>query len=308
MKPATPLLTHNASKSSISREQRCHRFHPTTKTGPQRCQRFQPGIALHRRGKQCTRAHTVARATRQCAYPRSTMPLRNAIRKVRTRPIIPHAIPTQPDPASTQNPQNSNDQTPNHETHSRELHAKLPLGGGLAWLRADALSHAQQHGAAGVKGAGGTGGARGRRRGLARQHTDTPTDWRPPRGLRGLAGLRADAPSEARGADGERAGRPRGGRRSVGATSNSSRRGRRAGGPPPTGTHSGRALRRPERQRRHKKHSTGARARRPAPLDATTQTRQLRSTDVPCRSARAARRSRRSSRNPRLRRRAGPRR
>ena len=71
---------------------------------------------------------------------------------------------------------------------------------------------------------GGTRGtcrvADGRRRGLAGQHTDTPTDWRPPRGLRGLAGLRADAPSEARGADGERAGRPRGGRRSVGATSN----------------------------------------------------------------------------------------
>ena len=190
MKPATPLLAHNAAKSSISREQRCHRFHPTTKTGPQRCQRFQPGIVLHRRGKQCTRAYTVARATRQCAYPRSAMPLRNAIRKVRPRPIIPHAIPTQPNPASTQNPQNSNDQTSNHETHSRELHAKLPLGGGLAWLRADALSHTQQHGAAGVKGAGGTGGARGRRRGLARQHTDTPTDWRPPRGLRGLAGLR----------------------------------------------------------------------------------------------------------------------
>ena len=50
-------------------------------------------------------------------------------------------------------------------------------------------------------------------------HTDTPTDWKPPRGLRGLAGQRVDAPSEARGADGERAGRPRGGRRSVGATS-----------------------------------------------------------------------------------------
>ena len=46
-----------------------------------------------------------------------------------------------------------------------------------------------------------------------------PTDWRPPRGLRGLAGQRADAPSEARGADGERAGRPRDGRRSVGVTS-----------------------------------------------------------------------------------------
>ena len=34
-----------------------------------------------------------------------------------------------------------------------------------------------------------------------------PPDWRPPRGLRGLAGLRDDAPSGARGADGERAGR-----------------------------------------------------------------------------------------------------
>ena len=44
-----------------------------------------------------------------------------------------------------------------------------------------------------------------------------PPDRRPTRGLRGLAGLRADAPSEARGADGERAGRPRVGRRSGGA-------------------------------------------------------------------------------------------
>ena len=50
-----------------------------------------------------------------------------------------------------------------------------------------------------------------------------------------------------------------------------------------------------------------AQGRRPAPLDATTQT-QLRSTCVRCRSARTARRSRRSSRSPRLRRRAGPRR
>ena len=84
---------------------------------------------------------------------------------------------------------------------------------------------ARQHTAisrAGVEAAGGTAGpgcgARGWR-GLAGQHTDTPTDWRPPRGLRGLAGLRADTPSEARSADGGRAGRPRGGRRSVGATS-----------------------------------------------------------------------------------------
>ena len=36
----------------------------------------------------------------------------------------------------------------------------------------------------------------------------------------------------------------------------SSRRGRLAGGPPPTGTHSGRALRRPEHQRRHKHRRT----------------------------------------------------
>ena len=48
-------------------------------------------------------------------------------------------------------------------------------------------------------------------------HTyQAPPDWRPPRGLRGLAGLRDDAPSEARSADGERAGRPRGGRRAGG--------------------------------------------------------------------------------------------
>ena len=78
----------------------------------------------------------------------------------------------------------------------------------------------------------------------------------------GLAGLRADAPSEARGADGERAGRPRGGRRSVGATSNNSQRGRRAGGPPPTGTHSGRGLRHPEHPWGHKQPSN-ANARQP---------------------------------------------
>ena len=36
---------------------------------------------------------------------------------------------------------------------------------------------------------------------------DKSPDWRLPRGLQGLAGLRADAPSEARSADGERAGR-----------------------------------------------------------------------------------------------------
>ena len=96
---------------------------------------------------------------------------------------------------------------------------------------------------------------------------------------------RRRAEPKARGADGERAGRR-----------------------PPAHTAAqprGRTRRRPEQQRRHKQHSTGARTRRPAPLDATTQT-QLRSTCVRCRSAHAAHRSRRSSRSPRLRRRAGP--
>ena len=60
-------------------------------------------------------------------------------------------------------------------------------------------------------------GADGQWRGLAGQHADTPTDWRPPRGLRGLAGLR-DRPLRAAGSRVaiSRAGRPRGGRRSGG--------------------------------------------------------------------------------------------
>ena len=132
--------------------------------------------------------------------------------------------------------------------------AAVPVGGGRARPGSETTHPA---GSAGVKGAGGTcrgadgrwwglAGLRatrqharhrrcgGRRRDLPRcrwavagpgrgNHTDTPTDWKPPRGLRGLAGLRDDAPSEARGADGERAGRPRGGRRSVGATSKAAR-------------------------------------------------------------------------------------
>ena len=42
----------------------------------------------------------------------------------------------------------------------------------------------------GVEGAGGSGcGAGGRRQNLDGQHTDTPPDWRPPRGLQGLAAV-----------------------------------------------------------------------------------------------------------------------
>ena len=44
-----------------------------------------------------------------------------------------------------------------------------------------------------------------------------PPVWRVPAGSQGLAGLRADAPSEARGADGERAGEPDGARNTGGA-------------------------------------------------------------------------------------------
>ena len=95
------------------------------------------------------------------------------------------------------------------------------------------------------------------------QHTDTPTDWRPPRGLRGLARLRADAPSHTSATwrhwcGGRRRDLPRcrwavagPGRASRRRAERSSQRGRIAGGPPPTGTHSGRGLRRPEHQRGH---------------------------------------------------------
>ena len=197
----------------------------------------------------------------------------------------------------------------------------------------------------GVGGTGGPGcGARGRRRGLdgttqhrrrhrrggrrrdrrawlrcpwaaagpGRHHTapKAPPAWRAPEGPEGTGGLR-DRPLRAAGSRVaiSRAAGPDGARNTRGATSNTSRKAAAHGNNQQPGP-AGRA-KRPARQhttRRHKKHSTGARAHRPAPLDATTQTRQLRSTCVPYRSARAARRWRRSSRSPRLRRRAGPRR
>ena len=58
-----------------------------------------------------------------CTKKASNAPVRAPLQ--RRAPSISHAIPTQPDPTPTQNPQNSNDQTSNHETHPRELHAKL---------------------------------------------------------------------------------------------------------------------------------------------------------------------------------------
>ena len=172
-----------------------------------------------------------------------------------------------------------------HDTRGQQVTPRCRRAGAWPGFETTHRTMHQRPGTTGVEGAGGTcRGAGGRRQGLARQHTDTPTDWRPPRGLRGLARLRDDAPSEARGADGERAGRPRGGRRSVGATSNAQITGKSG-----TTQHRG----------------AGPQARAPS---ATTQTRTLRSTCARSRSARAARRWRRSSRSPRLRRQAGPRR
>ena len=163
--------------------------------------------------------------------------------------------------------------------------AAVPVGDGGAW---PGFETTHQACAAGVESAGGTGGhGRASRRGAERS-----------------AALAS------------RAAGPSGAQNTSGTTRNNSRKATAHGHtkqPGPTEQDA----RRPEHQRHHTEttrgvdgnqtqHSTGARARRPAPLDATTQT--LRSTCVPFRSAHAAHRSRRSSRSPRLRRRAGPRR
>ena len=127
--------------------------------------------------------------------------------------------------------------------------AAVPVGGGGAWpgFKPTRRATHQRPGAAGVEGAGGTGGpgcgARGRRR--------------------GLAGLRADAPSEARCADGSRAGRRP--------------RAHRAARP-----HS-RARRRPEHQRRHTtaraRQRGGYRSTRPLSAHSATASSRLRPND-----------------------------
>ena len=69
----------------------------------------------------------------------------------------------------------------NRHDNGGELHAKL-MSSDRAGFETRCLR--------GQAAAAGLGrGAGGRRRGLARQHTGTPTDWRPSRGLRGLATL-----------------------------------------------------------------------------------------------------------------------
>ena len=105
-----------------------------------------------------------------------------------TRPTLPspksHVIPPGPHSSTAQKPRNINDPISKPETSSRELRAKL-----LSCTRF--LGRPARRPPRGLQGnkdvAAPVGGGR------ARAHTRTP-DWRPPRGLRGLAGLRDDAP------------------------------------------------------------------------------------------------------------------
>ena len=145
----------------------------------------------------------------------------------------------------------SNDTNSRFETVAGELRAKLVSVscGGRRSGGARTLTPEPRRWCGGTRGT--CRGADGRWRGLARQHTDTPTDWRPPPGLRGLVGQRADAPSHTPAIQRRRCGGCRRdrrawlrclsaagpGRASRRHAERSSQRGRRAGG---------RAARRPE--------------------------------------------------------------
>ena len=338
MKPATPLLTHNAAKSSISCEQRC--------------QRFQPSHTLHQIGKQCTRQHTIAETS---PLPRNFA--RNSIGKSINK-VLKRC--------------NSNDLNSMFERVVGELRAKLGAVSAAMCAGAghEACGVKAEPGRAPRRRA-----ERSSRRGDSRAghhppaHTATRHHWcegrrRVRRARAGFETTRRDTHQHAsRGRCGghrrdrrawlrcpwaaagpgqathrhpdrlEAAAWPAGpGRASRQRAERSSRRGRRAGGQAArrpeicrgnkqqlaARTASGRAATHRHTQRpgppapttpaapqatRHR--GAGPQARAPS---ATTQTRTLRSTCVRSRSARAARRWRRSSRSPRLRRRAGPRR
>ena len=90
--------------------------------------------------------------------------------------------------------------------------AAAPVGGGGAWPDNEPTHPAtrKRHSTADVEGAGGTAGpgcgTRGRRRGLAGQRADAPSNisdmaplvWRAPEGPEGTGGLRGAAPNEVR--------------------------------------------------------------------------------------------------------------
>ena len=83
----------------------------------------------------------------------------------------------------------------------------VPVGGGGAWPGFE-IDHSERSSCVAISRAGRRPQAQ-----PAGSSGQVAGGWRAVRGLRGLAGLRDDAPSEARGADGERAGRPRAARK-----------------------------------------------------------------------------------------------
>ncbi len=134
---------------------------------------------------------TPHRATHPTTPRRATRPHHTRSHTITTPKS--HVIPPGPHSSTAQKPRNINDPISKPETSSRELRAKLlcPCAAGPGRQHAND-KHARRP----------PRGLRGNRSvaavlvggGRARTSTRTP-DWRPPRGLRGLAGLRDDAPS-----------------------------------------------------------------------------------------------------------------
>ena len=191
----------------------------------------------------------------------------------------------------------------NESTRRAKLTARTAHG------RVATHRHTQRPGTTGVEGVGGSGGHGRASRRRTQPHTATRRRRRGGRrrDRRARAGFEIDhsEPSGSRVAISRAAG-PDGARNTRGATSNTSRKAAAHGHtkqPGPTTHHAAPGTPAAPQETQHR--GAGPQARAPS---ATTQTRVLRSTCVPCRSARAARQWRRSSRSPHLRRRAGPRR
>lgn len=69
MKPTAPLRAHNTRKPAFSPRKGVTGFKPAPTQTCKGVTGFKPGNASHRIGKQCTRSHTIALATRQCILP-----------------------------------------------------------------------------------------------------------------------------------------------------------------------------------------------------------------------------------------------
>ena len=211
---------------------------------------------------------------------------------------------------------NSNDLNSEFERVTGELRAKLGVDSAAMCARGEheacgakagpgvettrRATH-QRPGATGVEGTGGPGGpgrgAGGRRRGLVGS-CPAPPDWRPPRGLQGLAAVPVGGGGAWPGFETTR-------RAKLAARTTRGRAAAHRHTQRPDPKVEQRTPATPAAPQATQHRGAGPQARAPS---ATTQTRTIRSTCVRSRSARAARQSRRSSRSPRLRRRAGPRR